>query len=563
MKLILPAIITSLFFFVFVGQVLAVEDPLAVPNNKFGVHVIDENDLSAAADLVNSTGGEWGYVTIVIRKDERDTGRWQKVFDEMRRLKIIPIIRIATLNKDGVWEKPLKEDAQDWALFLNSLNWPIKNRYVVLFNEPNHAKEWGGRISPTDYARVARSYWEELKDKSSDFFVLPAGVDGAASDSRSTMDEAVFLRQMLEEDPEIFTIFDGWTSHSYPNPGFSGSPSDTGRRSIRGFDWELSYLSELGAEVELPVFITETGWVRRNGYDEKLSENYDQAYKEAWNDSRVVAVTPFVLSYIGKPFEQFSWRNNESGEFYDHYYAVVELEKIMGEPVQIHDYEVDENLIPDQLVSNSVYEFGIKLKNTGQSIWVGDTFEIRISGDLVKDGEQIAAIDGIEPGQILDLALPLVTKSQSGEVLLDIGLTRNKQPFGPEITQKVEVIAPPSLLVFSKLWFIQADNSNNYTLSVYEGDIKVLEFTNFLIKDSLGMIPELYDVVPGRDYRFSLSRPFYLTATKFHNLSARENRVDFGRLLPFDLNGDSNISLGDLVSHFKNPVGTYYAIFSI
>ena len=39
-----------------------------LPNNKVGIHlaVTSDEDIQKAADLTNSSGGKWGYVTIVI-----------------------------------------------------------------------------------------------------------------------------------------------------------------------------------------------------------------------------------------------------------------------------------------------------------------------------------------------------------------------------------------------------------------------------------------------------------------------------------------------------------------
>src|SRR3990167_7096255 len=83
-KFLLAIIFINLFLFLNHNKIFAAENPLAVPNNSFGIHILDENDLNDAASLVNSGSGDWGYITLVIRKDERDTKRWQNAFDEMR-----------------------------------------------------------------------------------------------------------------------------------------------------------------------------------------------------------------------------------------------------------------------------------------------------------------------------------------------------------------------------------------------------------------------------------------------------------------------------------------------
>ncbi|KKQ95852.1 MAG: hypothetical protein UV74_C0013G0457 [Candidatus Woesebacteria bacterium GW2011_GWB1_43_14] len=292
----------------------------AQTNNKFGIHIVSEADLIDASNLV----GENGFVTMVIREDERDHTRWQGVFNEMKRLKLIPIIRIATRTEGDHWIKPNKNEAENWAKFLNSLDWPTNDRFVVLFNEPNHAKEWGGEINPQEYAEIARTYWEELKKASTDFFVLPAGLDLAANNSSTTMDAHDFYTLMHQSDELIFTIFDGLTSHSYPNPNYSGSQYDTGKMSIAGYKWELEHLKKYDLYPNIPVFITETGWINTNS---DLSGKYLYAFNNVWSDSRIMAVTPFLLSYQSAPFDVFSWKD-KTGNYLPHFQTIANLAKV-------------------------------------------------------------------------------------------------------------------------------------------------------------------------------------------------------------------------------------------
>src|SRR5258708_39589973 len=129
MKKILFLLLIIFLFEVFTPRAKAVSNPAGVPNNHFGMHVIDMSDLPDVAKLTNSNGGDWGYVTFVIQKGERDPKRWQTAFDEMRRLHLIPIVRIATAPLTGnsnVWEKPSVDEIDGWVSFLNSLNWVTK-----------------------------------------------------------------------------------------------------------------------------------------------------------------------------------------------------------------------------------------------------------------------------------------------------------------------------------------------------------------------------------------------------------------------------------------------------
>lgn len=339
MKRAAQIILSLLLFMVSSSSARAIVDPLAVPNNKFGIHLMDENDLNRAAELVNSTGGDWGYVTLVIREDERDTNRWNRAFRTMKKLHLIPLVRIATEMTNDGWTQGSLSEIGNWTTFLDSLEWPTVNRYIIVGNEPNHATEWHGEISPEEYTDYLVSFSQSLKSTNDRFFVLPAGLDASAPSDNNHMDEETYLRRMITHNADVFDHIDGWNSHSYPNPAFMGSVSDTGRKSIRTYEWELELLENLDITKNLPVFITETGWVHNtpdNSYnlsENEVAENLVLAFTTVWTDERIVAITPFILTFPGKPFDVFSW-TNEVGEPYSFYYAVRDLEKIHGQPVE-------------------------------------------------------------------------------------------------------------------------------------------------------------------------------------------------------------------------------------
>jgi sugar phosphate isomerase/epimerase len=140
-----------LFVATFVVRPVVAFDP-SLPNNKYGIHLAqpEEADIKGASELVNSSGGKWGYVTLVIQDNDRNREKWQGVFEKLREAHLIPIIRIATHPEGASWKKPTVEEAKGWADFLNSLEWVVKDRYVILFNEPNHGAEWGGEANPDD-----------------------------------------------------------------------------------------------------------------------------------------------------------------------------------------------------------------------------------------------------------------------------------------------------------------------------------------------------------------------------------------------------------------------------
>ena len=383
----------------------AIENPFARPNNIYGIHILDEHDLDDASHLVNSNGGDWGYVTFVIRKDERNKYRWQKVFDKMRRLHLIPIVRIATRQLDGYWEKPSFDEIDGWVSFLDSLNWVNKNRYITIGNEPNHAKEWGSDLNPEEYAEYLFTFSEKLKEKSDKFFIMPAGFDASAPNDRTHISEDRYLKRMIDYKPDVFKYVDGWSSHSYPNPDFSGSESERGRGTIATFEWELELLKSLGVEKELPVFITETGWAH-NQYDKVsayknpdiISQSLKYAYENVWNDKRIVAVTPFILNYQDAPFDIFSWKKKD-GSFYNFYYEIQKIPKIAGRPIQEVKAKLLSFVFPPVIKrSNKFYGLAF-VKNEGQSIWKWGEFVNPYDGGVDIQYIPLLFFFNGEPGQ--------------------------------------------------------------------------------------------------------------------------------------------------------------------
>lgn len=336
-KLILSLLFCIILYSLFVvpsTKVYAIEDPRLLPNNKFGIHILFPSELSSAAKLINSNGGDWGYVTIPIQATDRDLVKWQSFFDQAKLLHITPIIRLAT---DGdyfntkVWRKPSSDDVLDFANFLDSLDWPTKNRYVSVFNEVNRGDEWGGNANPEEYAQLLSYAATIFKSKNEDFFILSAGLDNAAPNQGTTyMNEYTYLQQMQAAVPGIFSQIDGFTSHSYPNPGFSQPPSTNTTKSIYSFIHEKELVDSY-ANKSLPVFITETGWTANNISDETRANYYLEAFKNAWNDPNIIAVTPFLLQGSGGPFEQFTFIKPDQSET-KQYQAYKSIIKVKGLP---------------------------------------------------------------------------------------------------------------------------------------------------------------------------------------------------------------------------------------
>jgi hypothetical protein len=373
-----------MFFALLLTVFLFFSSPILSSANQFGLHLTQTSDLNSATSLINSNGGDWGWITIVIRNDQLDYNNWQKFFDQCRQFHLIPILRLATyINPDGTWDRPQEKDIDSVVTFLNSLNWPTQKRHLILYNEINHASEWGGKVDIKSFVEITGSTIKKLKQTNPDFYILSTPLDLASPDSLPNhLSAPATYRQILELDPSFFDQIDGLASHSYPNHGFIGLPTDTGQHSILGYQWELNFLKSLGVNKRLPVFITETGWPHRQGQqnDNKFytTETTAKFFQEAlllWNqDPIILAVTPFIYNYSDPPFDHFSWLDPEQ-KLYPEYQTIIDLPKTPNHPKQITRFQAEKIKLPFIIFSQHQYLGKIILKNTGQSIWGGgETF---------------------------------------------------------------------------------------------------------------------------------------------------------------------------------------------
>lgn len=334
-KVLLIAILFFSFLFS-TSNTFAASNPLSKPNNFFGIHILSTNELAKSSELVNTSGGDWGYVAIPIQVGDKDIEKWQKFMNDAYDLRLIPILRLATESyhkETSVWRKPTESDILDFANFLNSLYWPIKNRYVILFNEVNRYDEWGGEApDPARYAEIAEYAADVFKRTNPDFFVILGGLDNAAPNiSNKYIDNLVFLRLMHEARPDVFNKIDAFSSHSYPNPNFADSPNTYKADSVSTYRFEAKLIDSYTSS-QKPIFITETGWNGDVLSSETISSYYATTLSSIWGKDadRIVAITPFLLESQNGQYDKFSFmRNNQFTGFGK---TIQSLPKIKGEP---------------------------------------------------------------------------------------------------------------------------------------------------------------------------------------------------------------------------------------
>jgi len=353
---------------------------LASPRNIFGVHLTQTSDIHQASKIINSSGGDWGYTTIVARLDQLDKNTWQEFFNNCRTYHVIPIIRLGTIMEKDYWKRPVPENIDTFANFFNELNWPQKIRYIQPFNEINHSSEWGGEVELKSFVDIFTYTHDKFKSLNQDYFILSAPLDLAAPEKPPLYKSADNVyREIYNYNPLYFDSFDGISSHSYPNHGFVGLPSDSGRHSIKGFVWEQNFINSLGISKTYPVFITETGWPHREGEsaDKKFftSKTTAKLLTEAlqiWQSyPQVMAVSPFIYNFPYQPFDHFSWVD-KSETLYPEYQQLIDLPKTKNIVSQTTSYQIIKHPLPWLIFPNKEYLGEITLKNTGQSIW-GET----------------------------------------------------------------------------------------------------------------------------------------------------------------------------------------------
>ncbi len=302
-------------FTVFLALVLLTQPVFAVESIPAGIHILNIEELPKASELISVDHSQdtWTYVTIPFTlQDIGKTKEWQTFFDTAKEKRIIPLVRLATEFKDDAWQVPTKKQIVEQIEALSHLQWPTDKRTIIVYNEVNHAKEWGGSINPAEYVDVFSFAANWAHTENANFVVLPAAMDLAAPNGRVTMEAFTYLDKMYAADATVFTLADAWNSHSYPNPGFSAAPTRTGKNSLRGFEYELAYLKEK-TNTDFKVYITETGWEATNSLSKWFDSYYTYAVEHIWSHPQVVAVTPFILQGAPGPFAGFSFLD-QSGQ---------------------------------------------------------------------------------------------------------------------------------------------------------------------------------------------------------------------------------------------------------
>jgi hypothetical protein len=468
---------------------------------------------------------------------------------------------IATVPAAALVTAPSASDAKEWVEFLGKLNWVTKERHVILFNEPNHGTEWGGNVDPSHYGKVAAEFAHALKKQSPDYVVMFAGLDLAAPEGRPMYGDAyIFLQESMKTFCQYFTdqqlpcrdSIDAIASHSYPNPGFVGSPYDAGRTSIRGYQYEIAWFESL-IQKTLPVYITETGWdAKRLGQDTTASY-FVTAFENIWSlDPRIKAVTPFLLNYQGEPFLQFSFfSQGDTPEPFPKYTRIQALAKSVGTPdiVDTASLAVD---LPPRVVEESEYEIPVMIKNTGQAIWEKGEYLISIQKPTTPGFELYAEpveVPRLKPFDKTQAQLKIKTglSKSTNTGLVAISLRHKDTEISSTLPKTITMEPRPSLSLQLTLLSKGLSTGDDFEVQIFDITERLV-FKQSPINVTLGraQISGISNIIPGRKYRVVVLKPYYLPRQVITKFRVGENTLTFEPLLPFDFDRDGKLSPGDL-----------------
>jgi len=291
----------------------------------------------------------------------------------------------------------------------------------------------------------------------------------------------------------------------------------------------------------LPVFITETGWKHAEGIDfepflptsETLANYFKIAFEEAWSSKQIVAVTPFLLSYQQPPFDHFSFKKLDSGEYYPHYLALKDLPKTKGQPVQKNTAQLVKGEVYSTIVAGENYNISLTFKNTGQSIW-GDqeVFLTPIKGGSELGIERVEIPSGVKVEPNSEYTFNIKLKApQKGlfKIVLNLFSGNNQFESDPlEFTTEVKM--PVVIQVLNSLKW--KDNPQGEYILRVSGVVG--ESSRKIIIDSSGKSPEIEAryLLPDYSFDFTLERPYYHSKTLHSTVKTRVNTLDFGTLQP-------------------------------
>jgi hypothetical protein len=280
-----------------------------IPNNIVGLNVARLHQpryIWATSDLVNANGGDWGYLTVVWTTQDRDGPmaeyNLQLFLDRCFEFHVQPIVRVATKfeakreptvpgqpavkpnpqGAEGTWTRPDWSEPLKWREFFERGRWPTRHAWIVVGNEPNLGREWGGEVDAAGYARYL-AHFLDVFEGAPRFDVVSGALDISNTTALPVMQDALeFLDQMGAAVPGLFERLPAWASNPYSVPGHGLGV----RYTHLAYEAELDRIGR-----DMPVLITEAGHLQ-TGDEYEIARFYAEAFRDWMADPKVVAATP-------------------------------------------------------------------------------------------------------------------------------------------------------------------------------------------------------------------------------------------------------------------------------
>ncbi len=246
-------------------------------NPKIGIHTRLTDEVEAAKirrtmEMVREMGAQWivEYFPWAYIEPLPGLYDWKHADLVVNHAVHQGLTLVARLGMVPQWARPpestsaflSEEHYADFARFVGNFAGHFREqvRYIIIWNEPNLALEWGFRpVSPAEYTHLLRISYQEAKAANPQVQVLAGALAPtlAPSGNEWGMNDLDYLRGML--DAGAAQYFDMLAVHAY---GWSYPPDMSPDPQVINFR-RVELLRRVLAEhsaADKPIIITEGGW---------------------------------------------------------------------------------------------------------------------------------------------------------------------------------------------------------------------------------------------------------------------------------------------------------------
>jgi hypothetical protein len=246
-------------------------------NPKLGVHTrladeIETPKINRSLRMVREMGAPWIVEIFPWSYIESEPGRfdWQHADIVVNQARQQGLRIIARLDIVPAWARPPDSSTRfldishyaDYARYVEAFAQRYRGRidHIVIWNEPNLAFEWGGRIpDPGAYVALLREVYPRVKQANPNALVLTAGLAPTTEppESGRAYNDLLYLQALYDAGGGPY--FDAVAAHTYGwQAPFSQNP-DPARINFRRVELLRRVMERNGDQHKL-IYITEAGW---------------------------------------------------------------------------------------------------------------------------------------------------------------------------------------------------------------------------------------------------------------------------------------------------------------